>query len=397
MSLQEKIAQRAGDMTWSQPEIYKLDGSDDNAFEDLLDRNPTLRTFDPIDEIADDMFELDHPDQKRDDKLRKEYKEKVFDAGLGYGNFVYMPWANAAIRYPEQQDHFALRTFRNQYLITKDEQEVIGDKKIAAFGMSVGSKIIDELVPAGIGNNYTLGDFDRLAPSNLNRIRSHMGQVGMYKVDIAARKISETDPFINLTLARDGFNQATTPDLLNDVGSDLIVEEVDDLVAKSRLRQYAAEHGKAVVMGADVGERSLLHVERHDLGKVKPFNGRIDEATFERLVDGTLPQEEYLKANIKILGVKNALASARFIDSNLSIEKNLAGIPQLGPVATLGGVLVARAAREIFLGRKMESGVYKASVEDILRTQRVSTRREHAASVARLLKSMKAAKQASKS
>lgn len=397
MSLQEKIAQRSGNMMWSQPEIYKLDGSGDDAFDDLLDRNPTLRTFDPIDDIADDMFEYEHPDQKRDDKLREEYKEKVFDAGLGYGNFVHMPWANAAIRYPEQQDHFALRTFRNQYLITKDEQKIIGNKKIAAFGMSVGSKITDELAPAGIGNNYTLGDFDRLAPSNLNRIRSHMGQVGMHKVDIAAIKISEIDPFIDITLARDGFNQSTTPDLLNDIGSDLIIEEVDDLVAKARLRDLAAKSGTPLIMGADVGERSLLHVERHDLGEVKPFNGRIDQATYEALLDDRLPQEEYLKANIKILGMRNALASARFIDSNLSIEKQLAGIPQLGPIATLGGVLATRAAREIFLGRKMESGVYKASVEDILHTQRVSTRREHAASVARLFKSMKAAKQASKS
>ena len=395
MSLQEKIAQRAGNTSWSQPEIYKLDGSDDDAFEDLLDRNPALRTFDPIDAIADDMFELDHPDQKRDDKLREEYKEKVLDAGLGYGNFVHMPWANAAIRYPDRQDHFALRTFRNQYLITKDEQETVGDMKIAAFGMSVGSKIIDELVPSGIGNDYTLGDFDRLAPSNLNRIRSHMGHVGMLKVDIAARKISEIDPYVSQTLASDGYNPDTTPGLL-DRGRrpDVIVEEVDDLPTKARIRQYAAEHGIPLMMAADVAERSLLHVERHDIEDVKPFNGKIDQATYEALIDGTLSQDEYLKANIKILGMGNALASARFIDSNLSIEKRLAGIPQLGSIATLGGVLVSRAIREVSLGRRMESGVYKASVEDILHTQRVSTRREHAASVGRLLRSMKAAKQA---
>lgn len=394
MSLYEKMAQRTGDLSWSQPEFYKLDGTDNNKFEELLDRDPSVRVFDPINEIADDMFELEHPDQKRDDKLRKDYTEEILDAELGYGNFVHMPWANAAIRYPAQQEHLALRTFRNQFLITEDEQLAINDKKIAAFGMSVGSKIIDELVPGGIGNDYTLGDFDKLAPSNLNRIRSHMGQVGMYKVDIAARKISEIDPYVSQSLAYDGYNHETTPELLNSGRRpDLIIEEVDDLPTKARIRQYAAEHGIPLVMAADVAERSLLHVERHDLEDVKPFNGKIDQATYEALVEGTLPEEEYLRANIKILGMKNALASARFIDSNLSIEKRLAGIPQLGAIATLGGVLVNRASREIFLGRKLESGVYKASIEDILDTQRVSTRRQHAASIANLLKSTRATKQ----
>lgn len=392
MSLHEKMNNAKYDGSWTRPERYKLDGTDNDRFEDLLDRE-SLLVHDPIAEISDDLFELRHPGDMEDSKLRAEFVKQFVDSGTEYGEWVHFPWSRTVVRYPEQDDHYRLRTFRNQHLITQAEQDTLHNTTIAAFGMSVGSNIIDQIIPSGIGGGedevVAIADFDRLAPSNLNRIRSHMGRVGVRKIDIVAQKISEVDPYIEQVHLHDGYDELTTPNILDQHQPDIIIEEVDDIVAKARVRQYASERGIPLVMAADLHETSLLHVERHDLHDVKPFNGRISRDMFNALLADELPKDEYLKANIKILGARNALSSARFIDSNMDIGKNLAGIPQLGAIATAGAALTDRAIREILLGRKLDSGIYKESAGNTLRTERISTRREHAVSIGRLLRSMK--------
>lgn len=60
MSLHEKMNNAKYDGSWTQPERYKLDGTDNDRFEDLLDRE-SLLVHDPIAEISDDLFELRHP------------------------------------------------------------------------------------------------------------------------------------------------------------------------------------------------------------------------------------------------------------------------------------------------------------------------------------------------
>ncbi len=389
MSIESKMTRAAAQHTeWSQPRHYVLDGTDNDTFEQLLDTGQ-VTVHDGIDQITEDMFELTHPDQKGNEAARHTYTEEFQEQGIGYGQWVHFPWQRAVVRYPEPNDHLRLRTFRNQYLVTQDEQDTLYDKTVAVFGMSVGSNITDQLVQSGIGNKYILGDFDTLAPSNLNRIRAHMGHVGLRKVDIMARKISEVDPYIEQIHVHEGYDPETTPRLLDTHRPDIIVEEIDDVTMKARIRQYAKDKGIPLVMAADVAERSLLHVERHDKEDIEPFNGRLSKEAFDALIEGEVSDAEKLKANIKILGMRNALASARFIESNMDIGKRLAGIPQLGAIATSGAALTDRGVREILLDRKLTSGVYTQSAEKALKTQRLSTRRQHAQSLRELLRSMK--------
>lgn len=390
MNLEQKM-KRAADGAWREPTHYKLDGTDNEAFEELLDQGD-VTIHDGFETIAEDLFELNHPEKKGDLKEQQKYIEKLGELGLSYGEWVHFPWQRNVVRYPERDDHIQLRTYRNQYLITGEEQEKLNNTTIAVFGMSVGSNITDQLVQSGIGNKYVLGDFDTLAPSNLNRIRANMGQVGLRKVDIMARKISEVDPYIEQVHVHEGYDPDTTPEILDEHRPDIIVEEIDDVMTKARIRQYAKEQGIPLVMAADLAEMSLLHVERHDLDDVMPFNGKLTKEEFDALLDGDLTDEQKLKMNIKILGARNALANARFIESNLDIGKRLAGIPQLGAIATAGAALTDRGVREILLDRKLKSGVYKQSAEKTLGTQRTSTRREHVKSVKKLVGSMRSKK-----
>lgn len=385
--IEQRIEKSRADRRWSPPQHYKIDGTDNDAFDNLLGESVLIH--DGLEEIASDLFELLHPSQSVDADAQQRFIQRIRAAGAEYGVWIHFPWSHQVVRYPHRDDHLKLRTYRNQYLVTRDEQESLYNKTIAVFGMSVGSNIVDQLVQSGIGSRYILSDFDILTPTNLNRVRSTMAQVGSRKVDCVAKKISEVDPFIDQIHVHDGYDRQTTPTLLDGCLPDLIVEEVDNLAAKAHIRKYASERSIPLVMATDLAEVSLLHVERYDQSGAKPFNGRVSPREYERMLTGELSPQELLKLHIKILGARNALSSSRFIESNLDIGTSLAGIPQLGSVATAGAALTDRCVREILLGRSLASGIYKLSAGTTLKAQRNSSRREHLRSILRLVRSMK--------
>lgn len=373
MSLEARLGKMTQEtIGWQQPMRYKLDGSADADFHDLLDSDH-LSIIDPIEDIIDDLSELRYPNAKTDAVSREQFREELTDFGLGYGEWVHFPWSRTVVRYPEQQDHRDLRTFRNQHLVTAEEQGVLNEASIAVFGLSVGSNITDQLVQSGIGDTYVLGDFDRLSPTNLNRIRATMGQVGLRKVDIMARKISEVDPYIAQHHLHDGYTDAAN-EVLNVVRPDIIIEEVDDLSTKARLRAYAAEHETALVMVTDLGEKSIIDIERHDLEEVKPFNGKVSQGLFEDLIADELSEKEKRSALMKIAGIRHI--SPRIIESAMDQNRTLGGLPQLGATAVAGASLANTATREILLGRKMKSGSYVQSPRKSLGTQRPTTLRQ---------------------
>jgi hypothetical protein len=73
------------------------------------------------------------------------------------------------------------------------------------------------------------------------------------------------------------------------------------------------------------------------------------------------------KLTMRIVGLSNI--SPRLIGSSMKIGESLDGLPQLGPTANIGGSLGAVAARELLIGRKLESGKYVSSAKRILGLQ----------------------------
>jgi molybdopterin/thiamine biosynthesis adenylyltransferase len=357
---------------WRQPDMYTLDGHIDDSFQSLLEGGQ-VEVIDPISEIIDDLRELRHPDKNGDYEFKAQYDASMVSLGVDYGTWVHLPWRRSVIRYPEKRDHRDLRTFRNQHLVTAQEQQVLNETSIAVFGLSVGSNITDQLVQSGIGDTYVLGDFDRLSPTNLNRIRASMGQVGLRKVDVMAQKLSEIDPYINQYHLYEGYNDSANV-ILDTVRPDIIIEEVDDLSTKAKLRAYAAKHKIPLVMVTDLGEKSIVDIERHDQEEVKPFNGKISAGLFEDLIADNMNEKEKRAALMKIAGVRHL--SPRIIESAMDKGRVLGGLPQLGATAVAGAALATTATREILLGRKMRSGSYVQSPQKTLNLQRPTTLRQ---------------------
>lgn len=335
---------------WVPPTIFEVDSSEE--MQDLLRSLDVPQCIDAVQYIADDLFELRHPDLMHDPAARAAFVGEILQQGPAFGRWVHYPWSDALVRFAEPDVHFDLRTYRNRNLIGKDEQGELRRRRIAVFGLSVGSNVVDKTVQAGIGDEYLLFDHDRLSPTNLNRIHATMAQVGLLKTTIAGRKMAELDPYVVQRHFTGGYD-GDTDAILRRQPPDLIVEEVDNLEVKARIRSLAKELRVPVVMAGDVGDRSTIDIERHDDEDVMPFNGKLSSEEAEALSSGTLPQEHQLNVLIKMLGRENI--SQVLLDSVLLKGKELAGTPQLGTTAAIGGALASVAIREIFLKRTVKS------------------------------------------
>lgn len=359
---------------WEAPLGYTLDEKDKVA--DLAGDLEADHVIDPIDQIANDLFEYNYPSLIDDVDAKARFCAEVKAEGNSYGEWFYYPWNNSVVRFPENDDYYNLRTSRNRDLITKDEQQVLRTKRIAIFGLSVGSNVIDSLTQTGIGNEYMLSDPDRLSVSNLNRIRANMGYVGLLKTTVAGRKMAELDPYIKQSHFPDGYNENSNEVLMQNK-PDIIVEDTDDLETKARVRDIAMKLGVAVLTVGDVGDRVVLDVERYDNENAKPFNGKISKKQFDALVDEdrNLSRHDQESILMKLLGFPVNF-SPRFISSCMKRGTELSGFPQLGTTASIGGSMAAVAVRDILLNREVKLGTRVEDVRKAAGTGRSTTPRE---------------------
>lgn len=357
----------SGIQTWSEPPIFKLNSpQSEQMLEDLFSKKLIARVVDNIDSIADDLFELKNPADKDNEESRRTHNQEVYSQGLSFGSWVYFPWSHYLVRYPDKDDLRALRTSRNRALITSAEQEKLYESTIAVFGLSVGSNIVERLVSSGIGGKLIIGDMDVIQPSNLNRINTSFQNVGSKKVHDLAKKISEIDPYIEQVHLLNGVSQAELDSVVSNNLPSIIIDEIDDLPMKVRLRRYAKEKKIPLIMATDVGDKALIDVERYDLDQLgtKAFNGKIKQESLNKLLRGEITKAEKSKLLLKIVGLRNT--TPRLVQSAMQQGSELSGLPQLGTTAAHGGVLVAIAIREIVLGRDLNSGRFIGSPKKIL-------------------------------
>jgi hypothetical protein len=266
------------------------------------------------------------------------------------GPWFYYPWSESLVQFPDETTYRSLRHTRDRHLVTREEQDVLREKRALFAGLSVGSHVLEHMAYAGVGGSYILADFDTVSVSNLNRIRTGMAQVGERKVDVFAKRVSELDPYVKLELLRDGVTRQSLESLAQT--PDIIFDEVDDFAAKALLRVYAKERKLPLVMATDVGYKSVIDIERHDVKDTPLFNGKLDQRTVEALLAGELTSEQRMKITTKLIGLSNA--SFRLLQS--VSDPSLEGFPQLDVTASQGGALATIVARDILLGREVPSG-----------------------------------------
>lgn len=263
--------------------------------------------------------------------------------------WIHYPWRGEAIQILGPRLFHLLRTDRNRHKLTAEDLRLLRRKKIGVIGLSVGNSIAYTLAQEGLCGELRLADFDTLELTNLNRLSASLTELGIPKTTIAARRIAELDPYLDVRLYPDGIDRTNLDRFL--AGLDLVIEECDSLDVKVMVRQAAAERGVPVIM--ETNDRGLLDIERFDLdASRRPFHGLIGDVDVDKMAGlSTDDKVPYLIGILDADGISADMAA-----SLVEIDETISSWPQLASDVALGAALAATAARDLLLDRSRRSG-----------------------------------------
>jgi len=324
-----------------------------------------IHTIDQIDSQVIDLIKADNPEiqltiEELNCRLAVFFKDKARDF---YGTWVFYPWKNTLVHILNEEDFIRIRTLRNNYKITPSEQLELRKKKVGIVGLSVGQSIALAMALERSFGEIRLADFDILELSNLNRLKAGVTSLGLEKVVIAAREISEIDPYLKVSLFRNGINEDNIEGFLVGNGKlDLVIDECDSLDIKFLLRERARIEQIPVIM--DTSDRGMLDIERFDQEPNRPiFHGLLDGISKSELAN--LNSKERVAIALKITGLDNL--SIRMKASLLEIGSTITSWPQLASAVFLGGATVAHVGRKILLGDNVPSGRFYVDFDEIIK------------------------------
>lgn len=337
--------------------------SDWQVIEDLKS-NPQIRVCDEIQSQVEDLIKGSHPDlqlSKTELAERAKHFLNTRDADR-YGCWVFYPWKYSLVHLLPEEDFIKVRTLRNQYKITPSEQQELSKKKIGIVGLSVGQSIALTMALERSCGEMRLADFDTLELSNLNRLKAGVASLGLEKLIIAAREISEIDPFIKLTLFREGITEANIDSFLHEGGKlDLVIDECDSFDIKLLIREKAKSVQIPVMM--DTSDRGMLDIERFDQEpERKIFHGLLGEVDLNTIKNLTVTQR--IAFGLRITGLETL--SLRMKASLLEVGQSISSWPQLASGVFLGGASVAHVGRKLLLGEAVKSGRYYVDFDELI-------------------------------
>lgn len=277
-----------------------------------------------------------------------EYSERFVVSARQEGryNMVLYPWLKKAVLTLNESDFSFVRTSRNLYKITAQEQERLSSAKLGVVGLSVGQSVAVTLAMERSFGTIKLADFDRLDLSNLNRLRAGVVDLGLPKVVLVAREIAEIDPYLNIELFPEGITTENLNIFIDDL--DVLIDECDSLPMKIAMRKRARSRGIPVVM--DTSDRGMIDIERFDLDKNKPlFHGLVDESELDHI-------DEQQRLSILFRLVGGQTISPDLAISFFELNQSIGTWPQLASAVALGGGLATSAVRQILLNKNVDSG-----------------------------------------
>jgi molybdopterin/thiamine biosynthesis adenylyltransferase len=273
--------------------------------------------------------------------------------------WVHYPWRRTLVCVLGPRAFRRVRLDRNRNLITIEEQERLGALRIGIVGLSVGHAIAHTLAIEGVCGQLRLADFDELELTNLNRVPASLFDIGINKAVVAAQRIAEIDPYVDVQVATSGVTPESVDRFVD--GLDIVVEECDSLDIKLLVREAARTHGVPVLMASS--DRGLIDVERFDEDPGRPvLHGLLGDADRSRLA--TLSSQEKVPYVLKV--VEAAKLSARGAAALVEVGRTLATWPQLAGDVLLGAAAVTRAVQRVGLGHPLPSGRIRLDVDESL-------------------------------
>lgn len=285
--------------------------------------------------------------------------------------YVYFPWRAVVLETVPAAEFIELKTNRNQYLLTQAEQSQLYDATVSLAGMSVGSAILYGLVGSGFANRFAIADGDTFSTTNLNRVQATALDVDFPKVEIAAQRGFEMNPFIEVHAMAKRLVEADIDKFLFKGRARIIFEEIDDYRMKIVLRKHAKAARIPFVMLTNLIDSVSIDIERYDTQPdTKPFLGLADDALLKRIASGEMTLDLMKQLSLQL--VDQTLLTDRARASVGAIRQHLVGRPQLyGTVALDGGLAPYIYRRLVLGGPELRSGRYTLSLAGVMEGARV--------------------------
>ncbi len=338
------------------------------SLEEFQKNNPVNQIIDHYEEILKELFLIQNPPFRFNPNHKNELADFIKNHLGGKtikeaGNWFYFPWNKILIHFLSDELHQEIRTARNKNLITKDEQSRYYNFTVGITGLSVGSHAAATLAMMGASRNIKLADPDEISASNLNRIRYDYTKIGINKCDLAEQFVYQVNPYAEVYAYSNGITLENIHEFLSGPPKlDLLIEELDNLEMKIRLRLEARKLGIPVIMATDNGDNIIIDIERYDLdSNLKLFNGVAGDLTLEEFQK--FPPQELPRLATKIAGPNFVVP--KMLSSLIEVGKTLYSWPQLGDAATLSGVAIAYVVKRLALGQKLKSGKLEINLDSI--------------------------------
>jgi len=262
------------------------------------------------------------------------------------GVWVYFPWRHHLIHLPERSEFLELLYARNHPCISRSEQQALAELHVGVVGLSVGSSIARALVMTGV-QRLRIADFDVIAPSNNNRMGAgSVLNVGTHKATVLARDLYEFNPYLDLQVLDGRLHDANVHDFLT--GLDVVIDHMDGLSMKLRLRQEARRLGVPVIMATDVGVSPIFDVELPEDDAF--FGGRVDAPALDSLSQITGDRRDWVKAAAQVIGVDN-MPEPVLVNFLAAYRGQHSYVSQLGITGYLAAAQVAFMVLELARGR----------------------------------------------
>lgn len=368
--IEKFIEEKVKASTESKPRIFDLQKEKDLVeLSELIDKNKIQHIADDYEEQQKEYFQVMNPSlvyvpgfEEKFQEYLKALQEKT--PLKQHGRWVYFPWISTLVHLLEDDAFQRVRTARNRNLINEDEQKKFYNATVGIAGLSVGNSIALAIVLQGGARRLRLADYDRLALSNINRVRAGTENLGVLKVEVTARQIYALNPYAEIELFPEGLTQESIARFFEGPPKlDIVIDELDNLAIKLLIREQAKKHKLAVVMGADNGDNAVVDVERYDENpKQEFFHGRIGQVTHDQLAK--LDKFGIGKTITQHIGPENV--TERMQQSLLEMGKTIVSWPQLGGAALLNGSAVAYCVRKILNKQPLENNRALVSLDEKL-------------------------------
>ncbi|HEY8209255.1 MAG TPA: Rv1355c family protein [Myxococcaceae bacterium] len=342
--------------------------ADRAAMARLLKEGLVTAAFDTLDAQVEELLSAEDPAGRRSPQEKQDRRRELMDGATldEWGSWFFYPWSGRLVHLLPKEAFAALRSDRNRYKITPTQQALLATFRVGVVGLSVGAATALALAMEGPYGELRLADPDTLGLSNLNRLRASVHDLGVNKAVLAARAISEIDPYQKLTVLKEGLSESSIERFFLDGGAlHLVIEECDDLRMKLQVRHRARALSIPVVM--ETSDRGLLDVERFDREDRRPLLHGLLEGVTPDSLEKLNPAERVAEV-VKLLGPSQLSAEAAA--SILEMKVSLSSWPQLASSVALGAGVAADTTRRILLGEQVPSGRFRLDPSVLLRPQK---------------------------